>query len=330
MRKDFEQIIHYGIMAPSGHNTQPWKFGIRENGIVVFPDYSRALPVVDPDNHALFISLGCAVENIIIAAEHYGYSSTVQIITGGEDHIWISLHEQTFQRKSELFDKIDIRQSTRNVYNGRPIPREHLHIIKQAAAQDGVNCFVLTEKEEIEPIIELVKEGCVRQFSNHSFVEELIHWIRFNSTQAHKTRDGLYAATTGNPNVPEWFGKLVVGIKVNPSKEAKKCESLIRSSSAVAVFIGKHDDVETWINVGRSFERFALASTALGIHHAHENMPCEELPVREKLARLLKLEEGEQPLLLLRLGYSDKMPYSYRRPVDEVILSEADHHSLIL
>lgn len=71
------ELIRCATLAPSGHNTQPWTFSFDEGSIRIFPDFSRCLPVVDPDNHALFISLGCALENLVIAAEHHGYHADV-------------------------------------------------------------------------------------------------------------------------------------------------------------------------------------------------------------------------------------------------------------
>jgi nitroreductase len=221
-----------------------------------------------------------------------------------------------------LFAQLAIRQTTRNNYNGASIPATHLEMLQKAAQQEGVQCRIMTREDEIDPVIELVKAGCIRQFKNPDFVHELVHWIRFNKDRAAKKHDGLYSATTGNPNVPEWFGKLYMDLATSAEKQAWKCEEQIRSSSGLVVFIGQRDDIQSWVNVGRSFERFALKATDLGIHHAHENMACEERPVREELAALLGLHNGEQPLLLVRIGYSEKMPYSYRRPVEEVLIAE--------
>ena len=61
-------FVRYATLAPSGHNTQPWRFSIGENRIDIRPDLSRRTPVVDPDDHHLFVSLGCAAENLILAA----------------------------------------------------------------------------------------------------------------------------------------------------------------------------------------------------------------------------------------------------------------------
>jgi nitroreductase len=54
------KIVRSAIKAPSGHNTQPWLFTKGENEIFIKPDFSRALPIADPENRELFISLGCA------------------------------------------------------------------------------------------------------------------------------------------------------------------------------------------------------------------------------------------------------------------------------
>lgn len=323
MKRHFLSIIESATKAPSGHNTQPWKFEVDHDRIMILPDYTRALPVVDTDNHALFISLGCALENLVISAEHYGYEALVQLHPGNEACIDVELKEAIESEDNKLFEQIAIRQSCRNKYNGKPIPAKDLEMLKDATIQEDVQCSIITGHQEIEQVIRLVKEGCVIQFSNKAFVDELVHWMRFNKSHATQTLDGLYSAASGYPSVPEWFGKLIMGITVSSQKEANKCEQLIRSSSALVVFIAKRNDQKAWINVGRSFERFALTATALNIHAAHENMPCEETEVRKKLARLLRLKEEEQPLLLLRIGYSEKMPFSYRRPVSAVVVEQS-------
>jgi len=77
---------------------------------------------------------------------------------------------------------------------------------------------------------------------------------------------------------------------------------------ALIVFIAKRNDKKAWVNVGRSFEQMALTATSLNVNSAHKNMPCEEVSVRQNLIQQLNLKNGKQPLLLIRLGYSEKMP----------------------
>lgn len=190
---------------------------------------------------------------------------------------------------------------------------------KESCPQEDVRVLVFNEVKDIQPITLFVKEGAIHQFENKDFVEELIHWIRFNESKAEKTGDGLSSKVSGNPSVPEWLGKIFMGLSISPEKEANKYEAQILHTSGLMLFIAERNDKKAWINVGRSFERAMLQATAMGIHHAHMNMPCEEVPVRKRLAAHLNLKEGMEPMLLIRMGYSEKMPYSYRRPLEEVL-----------
>ncbi|WP_093409802.1 hypothetical protein [Salegentibacter flavus] len=104
---------------------------------------------------------------------------------------------------------------------------------------------------------------------------------------------------------------------VSASSEAKRWKKQIEASAGFALFTVEKNDVAHWVLLGRAFQRFGLTATQLNISHAHVNMPCEEIQVRNKMARQFKLTG--HPLLLIRLGYSKKMPYSYRRPLADVL-----------
>ena len=318
MVKHLQKIIYYATQAPSSHNTQPWKFRIDEDRIRIYPDYSRSLAVADADRHELFISLGCALENLVIAARNFDYATRVMIQTEGEVYIDVTLVPSAQSKDDKLFDQIMLRQSTRNKYDGRPVPEQYLEVLQSAALREGISCRMFTEKEAFHTISTLVKEACIRQYTDEAFVDEMLQWIRFNESKAVKTLDGIHSATTGKPSVPNWLGKFILG-STSPNKQAAAIEEMIQSSAGLVFFVAQKNDIRHWINLGRSFERFALTATSLNISHAHVNMPCEVPSVRHKLSQLLQLKGGETPLLLLRIGYSEKMPYSYRRPVEQVL-----------
>jgi hypothetical protein len=71
------ELVRYATLAANGHNTQPWKFSIKEDAIEIHPDFTRQLKVVDPDHRELWISLGCALENLTVAARAAGYAPEV-------------------------------------------------------------------------------------------------------------------------------------------------------------------------------------------------------------------------------------------------------------
>jgi hypothetical protein len=67
------ELVRCATLAPSSHNTQCWKFAHAGNALVILPDYARRCPAVDPDDHHLFVSLGCATENMVQAATALGF-----------------------------------------------------------------------------------------------------------------------------------------------------------------------------------------------------------------------------------------------------------------
>ncbi|WP_290649956.1 nitroreductase family protein [Aquisalimonas sp.] len=323
------ELIEYAIRAPSGHNTQPWLFTIGEDQIEVRPDYTRRLPVVDADDHALFISLGCALENLVIAAQERGLGASVDYFPDDADPdvIRVRLNSSTpandtlaAQTRARLFAAIPQRQSTRRLFDGSPIPLSTLDALRAIAGQPMVTTYAMTTETEVESVIERVEEGCREQFSDAAFVSELMHWIRFSQGEAKARQDGLAANVMGFPFVPRRFGVLMMRITAGPKREAARTARQVRSSSALMLFVAEENDKKTWVRVGRGFQRMALLATAEGLKHAHVNMPCEVPAVRERLRRELGLQGW--PMLLIRLGYADAMPRAHRRPVRDVIRRE--------
>ena len=320
---NINQLIHYATLAPSGHNTQPWKFSIEENIVRIYPDFDRTLPVVDADNHALFISLGCALENLVISAKEYGLTSKVDFFPEDENEecLRVTLTDENPPKETTLFESIPKRQSNRSMYEEQTIPDADMDKLLQVSGYETVAVKPFdTESHDVEPVIELVKEAGILQFKDERFVKELISWIRFNKKEAKTRRDGLTAKVMGFPNIPRWLGRIIMNIFVTADREAEKSEKQIRSSSHLLLFICKKNDKRHWVDTGRAFQRVALMATSLGIAHAHLNMPCEVESVRKKLAAHLGLHPDEQPILLIRLGYATRAPRSPRRPVKEILI----------
>lgn len=319
------RLINYASKAPSSHNTQPWKFRREEDTILLIPDLSRALPVVDPDNHALFISLGCALENLVVAAGHYGFEATVEVHRERTDEpVRVKLTplpelpDGAQAKHSALFAQIKPRQVTKGTYREEAIDLDVAGKIKSIPVEQGTRLRLILPGGESEKLLPLVIEGSDRQFGNRAFVRELVDWLRFSEKEAMRKGDGIWNATMGLPATGRVIGSFIMKQLVTPKSEARRWEKLFRNSAGFVLFTVEQHDQEHWIRLGRSFQRFGLETTAMGLKHAHMNMPLEEEAVREKLAEAFGL--GEMiPLLLLRVGYADPAPYSFRRNLHEMM-----------
>ena len=313
-RARFRELVRYATLAASSHNTQPWRFALAERSISILADFARRTPVVDPDDHHLFVSLGCATENLVHAALASGLHADVRIHADSID----TTLEDTAPVRSPLFEAIPSRQCSRSIYDGHPLNATELRALDDAAQGAGVHAMVMTDSPQIETVLEYVARGNTAQLNDPAFVKELKAWIRFNEAEAVRARDGLFSRTTGSPSVPRWLGTRLLGMLLTPKSENDKCAKQLRSSAGVMVFVSDANDRPHWIEVGRCYERFALQATALGIRTALLNQPVEAAPLRSEFATWLNVG-ARRPDLVVRFGRGPEMPRSLRRPIEQVL-----------
>ncbi len=316
MSAQIRELIRYATLAANGHNTQPWKFAIRQDVIEIHPDYDRRLPVVDPENRELWISLGCALENLLLAARAAGYAPQVAY-PDADDFIRVQLAPDAPQA-GPLFDAVPQRQTTRSVYDGRPVPAADLDTVQSLPLEPCVSLRFLTTPAEMETALEYVNAGNLRQYADRAFVDELISWLRFNKKEAMATLDGLYSRCSGNPEVPRWLGRMFVrGMK--PQQQADADAKKLRSSAGAVVIASDTDDKTAWVRAGQVYERLTLQMTALNIKSALLNQPIEVAALRSQFQGALGLG-ASLPQLLLRFGYAAPLPKSLRRPIEQVLI----------
>lgn len=326
-RPDMRDLIRFATLAPSGHNTQPWRFRVDGKGIDILPDFSRRTAVVDPDDHHLFVGLGCAAENLALAAGASGRPGDLSFDTAGDGSVAFRFGGAP-PIDAALFAAISRSQSTRDEYDGAQVSVADLGKLAQAAAVPGVDLVLITDRPRMERIRELVVAGNSAQMADAAFLQELKAWVRFNPRAAIDTGDGLFSGSSGNPSVPTWLGPLLFDWTVNAASENDKYARHLKSSAGVAVFVSHAPDRDHWVRAGRACQLFALQATALGLKHAFINQPVEVASLRPELANLVGMP-GRRPDIVMRFGYGPPLPFSARRPVPSVLVSGSDLHQTV-
>lgn len=309
-----QELVRYATLAANGHNTQPWQFELARDAITLRPDLTRRTPAVDPDDHHLWISLGCAAENLMIAARAFGLDS--ESSTEGSA-VRIALRPGTAQ-SSPLFDAIVKRQNTRSPYDGKPLAAEELKTLQNTSAIPTVKLIWLNERQRLQTLAEFVTRGVQAQMADPAFVAELKQWIRFNPNDAAASGDGLFAGSSGNPSLPHWLGSRLFGLFFTAQAEVKRYQEQVRTSAGAVVFVGAKEDPPHWVDVGRAYQRFALQATALDIRNSMLNQPVEVAPVRREFAAWLGVGAA-RPDLVVRFGRAAPLPPSLRRPLADVV-----------
>ena len=311
------ELVRAATLAANSHNTQPWKFSIKDNSIAIVPDYARRCPAVDPDDHHLFVSLGCATENLVHAAAAAGLESNPVI---ENDRVTV-MFEKARPVVSPLFAAIPRRQSTRAAYDGRPVSTDDLRLLEQAGIDDGVAVTLITDRARMANLTEYVIRGNSRQMQDKAFMTELRAWIRFSEADAVASMDGLFSRASGNPALPSWLARPLLGLIFTESGENGKYRAQIDSSAGIAIFVSESSDRKHWVAAGRACQRFALQATALGLKYAFINQPVEVPGLRNELSTYLGLG-GRRPDIVVRFGCGPELPKSLRRPPEQLMALE--------
>ncbi|WP_298885222.1 Tat pathway signal protein [uncultured Bradyrhizobium sp.] len=308
------ELVRFATLAANSHNTQPWMFSADGNEIAIAPDFKRRCPAVDPDDHHLYVSLGCAAENLSLAASALGWRAS-SLFDG--ERIVVAL-EQAPPAASALADAIPVRQCTRAVFDGRPAAPEILHQLENACREPGVAAILMTDRNAIKKVTDYVLEGNSVQMRDPAFMRELVSWMRFNETDALATMDGLFSRVSGNPSLPAWIARPLLRLFFTEDGENKKYRDELDSSAGVVVLAADRSDKADWIAVGRACQRFGLQATALGLKYSFVNQPVEVTALRGQFAASLGLGE-RRPDIVMRLGTGPDLPRSLRRPPELVI-----------
>jgi nitroreductase len=312
------ELVRCATLAANSHNTQPWRFALAADEIAIRPDPSRRTPVVDPDDHHLWASLGCAAENLAVAAAAFGRRAEVGFDPAGAVRVRLDAMAPV---RSPLYAAIAQRQSTRAEFDGQPLATAELRALESTASGAGVRVLLLTERRRIDAVADFVTAGNSAQMRDAAFVRELKQWIRFSDAEALASRDGLFARASGNPAAPRWLGSLMFDLLFHERAENEKYARQLRSSAGVAVFVAEAEDAAHWVEAGRACQRFALLATSLGVRTAFVNQPVEVPALRAQFGRWLGVDARAD--LVVRFGRGPLLPASLRRPVDSVVVGAA-------
>src|SRR5262245_57986228 len=118
------EVLELAARAPSGHNAQPWLVRrVGEPGRwVIVGAKNRRLPAVDPTNRELLLSIGAFLENLIVAARHYGHEAEYRVVAGDAmDTDLVELHVTSADAVPFPLDRIRMRRVVREPHSRREL-----------------------------------------------------------------------------------------------------------------------------------------------------------------------------------------------------------------
>lgn len=313
-------MLGYAVLAPSGHNTQPWLFKVRDDAVELYADRTRALPVVDPEDRALVVSCGAALFHLRLALRHFGYTDQVEIFPDPDDpdllaEVRLGAPRAATAEENQLFEAITKRRTNRAPFQDREIPQEVLEALEEAATKEGARLRTVTDEATKNAVADLVAEGDRTQWSDRRFRRELAAWIHSNRA---RSRDGVPGYAFGWGDLMSLASPIVMRTFDVGGGRAAQDRQLAEGSPVLVVLGTDADTPVAWLAAGQALGRVLLRARAEGIDASYLNQPIEVAELRPRLRDTIRA--SGLPQLLFRMGYGTEVRPTPRRPVDHVLL----------
>ena len=315
--------LRYAALAPSSHNSQPWRFLVQDDMIDLLADRTRSLPVADPYDRELIISCGAALFNLRSALAHFGVWFNISLFPAEADPDLIArvrlTEGHTADRTagnclSHLFPAITRRATNRTPFGPIPLPDSLVASLCAEGAAEGVALKAVTDSKERGRVAGLIAEADRIQFADARFRRELAAWIH-----PQRARDGMPAYALGVPKLIDFETPITAMVirtfDVGDGKAAHDA-ALAAGSPLLLCFSTTQDNAPAWLFAGQSLQRVLLQAKLEGYDASHLNQPIEVPTLRPQLRDLL--QTGPYPQLLIRVGRGNPVAHTARRSIEDL------------
>ena len=338
-------LVRAAILAASPHNTQPWLFKLTNSSIELFIDTKRNVGALDPYLREEHIGMGCALENLMLAAAANGHPATVTLLPGKLGPIPAEPRPELLARvdlasgkpeETELYDAIPRRHTNRSAYDSqKPLPPQFVETLRRLASEEpDVKILLFTADADRKKIVEISSAANAELYSDPDVERGSDQWIRTNWSEVQKLPDGLTIDAFGLPPIATAVAKMMPlrMLRWAASRGAKNEYSDLMLSAPLIGIIAVHDryDREHCLRAGRIWQRAHLLATARGLAGRPCNESVEMIDHEKALgkpalrASLLGEVLGDaawQPTFVFYMGYPKWTAHaSPRRSIESVVL----------
>lgn len=310
---DLDVVLQYAGLAPSVHNTQPWRFSRDGDVIEVRADRTRQLSYLDPTGRQLHVSCGAAVEFGYLAARDAGRACTVDMLPEPHDadliaRLRLGDEQPPDPTETALADAIPRRYTDRGPYEDRPVPPEVVDDIARRGGELDV-WLRLLGSDDRSALVLVLADAEAAEAEDPRYAEELARW----TTDRHPD-EGVPPQA-----LPSWPGNRVSDVPLrdftghaeHPHAGDSGMDLPPGVERDTVLMLGTGDDhAAAWVAAGRALGWALLRIAAASLSAQPLGQAIDLAAGRARLRRELDLIG--HPQFLLRVGYGSGRPTTRR------------------
>ena len=306
-------FVNYAVLAPSGHNTQPWHFGHRGQSLLLEFNANKNLAYSGSLAAEPHVSLGSCLETLRLAALGFGYELQITYNLQTKLIATIELGAKQTADKS-LLQAITQRVSNRSSFSNKQPPTSLLETLIHSEFDDA-SLMYTTQQKHIEFLAQQTKYSTEVIMTDPKFRAELSVWVRNNRTKQH---DGMPGFVQGMPTPPSMLARHIVKRFDISKGQAKKDSQRVLHSSAIILVMAHNTRPTAFLNAGRLYARICVLAQQQGVATSGVGAAAID-PTTKKLVKDT-LGLPHLPTALIRLGYATKPArHTPRWPASHVI-----------
>ena len=315
-----EAAADAAVLAPSVHNTQPWRIVVHRDRLELFADHSRQLTVLDPLGRALAQSVGAALFNARVAVAAAGRAVRVERPADPADPgpvaVLRPVDGPADPALAALAPAVRRRRTNRRRYTTARVPEDLLRLLVAAAAAEETTLVPVTREEHVRLLARLTQQADGLQNADPAYRDELRRWTGRDPGAG----DGVPASA-----VPHVDGRRHDALPVRDFDTAGAGQLPAEVGSGtdrtLVVLATSRDDPAAWLRCGEALERVLLELTTRG-WVAGPLTQAVEVPVTRTQLRAA-LTWDAHPQSVLRIGRAPATSPTPRRPRATVVGNSA-------
>lgn len=320
LTKALRRAVVRATLAPSVHNTQPWRFVLDTGAgaLEIHADPQRQLRVLDPRGRQLLLSCGCALFNARVALAACGYGATIDrcadldrpnLVARIVPDTTPGAHDAALAR---LDDAIDIRRTNRRRFSDEVVPEDVVAALVGAANTEGAELFPIVRPEHRLATAQLSQQADQIETTDPAYRAELRAW----TSDDLRREDGVQAFA-----VPHVDAGAEDDVPIRDFDTTGMGWLPTRTHSSLnhcLLLLGANVDTPmAWLRAGEALERMLLDIARRG----YAASPLTQVIEVARTNHLLRHELGLTmfPHVLLRVGRAPATPATRRRRLVDVI-----------